>query len=347
MANPPKPRVDIPLSAPGPGEFVDIAPGILWMRLPLPFQLNHVNIYLVEDGEGWAMVDTGVGDATSKAIWDRVLQDGLRGRKLTRIIATHHHPDHVGLVGWFSERLGLPVYTSETEFLLASHYLRDPDAVHGSAHRAFYRRHGMSEDRAEAVVERGHRYKNLTTGLPRTFHRLSRGDHLILGGRDFEIHTGAGHSSEQVMLFCREEGIFLAADQVLNRISPNISVNLMDPEGDPLDLYLRSLRELKAEIPADVLTLPGHDMPFLTLHKRIDELSAHHEFRCQSILTACLSAPRTTAEIVAELFPKIQDPHQMSFAFTEILAHMNLLARQGRLAWVDKGENWRASAKGD
>lgn len=174
----------------------------------------------------------------------------------------------------------------------------------------------------------------MVTDLPPTFRRLVAGERLEIGGRGFHVLTGGGHSPEQVMLSCPEEGIFLAADQVLAHISPNVSVWAADPEGDPLGLYLHSLEALKAELAPDVLALPGHNLPFRGLHARIDELIAHHVARCRLIEAACRLAPRSAAELVPVMFPRPLDPYQTSFAFSEVLAHMNMMLRDGRLRWV-------------
>ena len=171
--------------------------------------------------------------------------------------------------------------------------------------------------------------------LPPTFLRVVAGDVLKIGGRNFRVLTGDGHAPEQIMLWCEDDGVFLAADQVLAKITPNVSVWAVDPDGDPLGLYLRSLRTLRATVPADVLVLPGHQLPFRGLHTRITELIAHHEERCATIADACAKAPRSVADLVPVLFPRKLDPHQMSFAFSETLAHVNTMLREHQLAWAE------------
>jgi glyoxylase-like metal-dependent hydrolase (beta-lactamase superfamily II) len=175
----------------------------------------------------------------------------------------------------------------------------------------------------------------MVSPLPPTFMRLVAGDTLQIGGRSFDVLTGNGHAAEQVMLYCAADNIFLAADQVLAKITPNISVWAVDPDGDPLGLYIRSLGELKALIPADALVLPGHQLPFYGLHTRSDELIAHHRVRCDAIAEACRTAPRSAAELVPVLFSRKLDPHQMSFAFSEVQAHVNYMLRRGELAWIE------------
>jgi glyoxylase-like metal-dependent hydrolase (beta-lactamase superfamily II) len=178
----------------------------------------------------------------------------------------------------------------------------------------------------------------MVSGLPPTFERLVAGDTLRIGGRSFEVLTGNGHAPEQVMLYCAADNVFLAADQVLAKITPNISVWAVNPNGDPLDRYLRSLRDITQCIPADALVLPGHQLPFRGLHARADELAVHHEKRCALIAQTCLEAPCSVAELVPVLFTRQLDPHQMSFAFSETLAHVNFMLRRGDLAWAEAGD---------
>jgi glyoxylase-like metal-dependent hydrolase (beta-lactamase superfamily II) len=317
---------------PAPGQAIEVAPGILWVRLVLPFRLDHVNVYLIEDGSGWAVLDTGLDNETTRAAWEALLAGPLNGRALTRVLVTHYHPDHMGLAGWLTERFDLPLLMSQTEYLVSLAIHLDPGALNSEPYLSFYRSHGLDADTTERLLTGGHRYLRMISRLPRTFRRLIAGEMLRIGSRSFEVLTGGGHAPEQVMLFCRAENLIICADQVLARISPNISVQAMDPEGDPLGIYLRSLAGLQRDIPASVLVLPGHNLPFVGLHARIDELRAHHEARCRAIEEACRQAPRTTADLVPVVFRRaIDDPHQMGFAFSEVLAHVNYMLREHRL----------------
>jgi glyoxylase-like metal-dependent hydrolase (beta-lactamase superfamily II) len=312
---------------PSPGEAAEVAPGVLWLRFPLPFLLDHVNVYLIEDSDGWAALDTGIGMDVVKLAWDQVFAGKLRGSKLTRVICTHFHPDHMGLVGWLTGRFACPLSTTRTEFLTTkvletSAFAANPD---------FYTEHGMPREFGKEVAENGHGYLRLVTGLPLAYDRLIAGQTFKIGGRLFEIFTGGGHSPEQAMLFCAPENLFFAADQVLPRITPNIGVQAMEPQANPLLEYLTSLGEIRREIPPDALVLPGHHMPFSGLHTRIGELMAHHEKRCALIADACAETPRTAAELVPVLFHRQMDPHQTGFAFGETLAHINFMRGRGEL----------------
>lgn len=336
LTKPNEPGLTFPFPAPPePGRPVEVAPGVLWVRLSLPFQLNHVNVYLIDDGDGFAILDTGIGTARTRADWEALLAGPLGGRQPTRLIVSHFHPDHVGAAGWLAERFGLPLYMSQTDYLLALNIYLDPGALDAKPYRDFYLKHGLDEVTTNLVVTQGHGYLKMMTGLPSVFRRLIAGDTLKVGDRRLDVMTGGGHAAEQVMLFSQAENVFFAADQVMARISPNVSVWAVDPEGDPLGIYLRSLASLAAAIPADALVLPGHNLPFHGLHVRIGELAAHHATRCDMIAAASRGEPRSTAELVPVLFPRALDPQQMSFAFSEVLAHVNYMLRRDELAWAD------------
>lgn len=312
---------------PAPGEIRAIAEGILWLRLALPFALDHVNIYLIADGDGWAVLDTGVADLRTRAVWEGV----MRTHRITRVIATHFHPDHVGSAGWLVETARVPFAMSRTEYDFARGLRHDRGGWGGPAHLAFYTERGIDPAMAHTLITRGHNYLKLTTDLPAEYQRLRAGEAIDIGSRRFEVLTGGGHALEQVMLFCREGRLLLVADQVLARISPNIGVWHGDPEADPLGEYLESLAALHA-IPDDVLVLSAHNLPFRGLHARLDQLARHHKARCDDILLACANTPQTVAEILPVLFPRQLDAQQLGFAFAEALAHVNFLLRAGALA---------------
>jgi glyoxylase-like metal-dependent hydrolase (beta-lactamase superfamily II) len=335
-----KPALRFPRAEPpGSGELIEIADGILWTRIPLPFRLDHVNVYLIEDNGGWAVLDTGVDNATSRQVWESLLGRLLQGRSLTKVIVTHFHPDHIGLAGWLCQRFDLPLYTSQTTYLGCINISLRPGALEAPVYREFYLRHGLDPKIADIVMTQGHGYLRLVHGLPPTFRRIVGGDTLTIGGRDFLLMSGDGHAPEQIMLLAKQDGLFLAADQVLAKISPNVSVWAVDPFGDPLGLYLRSLRSLKNQVAADALVLPGHQLAFYGLHTRVDELIEHHEMRCNLILQACRKEAHSAAELVPVLFTKALDPHQMSFAFSETQAHINYLLRRGELSWVQSADS--------
>lgn len=309
-------------------QLIEIADGILWLRLPLPFRLDHINIFLIDDGDGWAILDTGIANRATKSLWSFFISDRLQGRRLTRLIATHYHPDHIGLAGWFAEKHGVPLLTTQTTFLQCSAIALNPGGL--AAYRDFYLRHGLTTEAAALLAGQGQGYMSLVTPVPPFFERIVAGDRLTMNGRVFDVLTGDGHAPELAMLASTEGQLFFAADQVLDKISPNISVWAHEPHGDPLGLYLRSLSQLKAGLPDGVVVLPSHGLPFTGLHARLDQIAAHHERRCSMLLKAA-HTPKSAAELVPALFTQSLDAHEMSFAFSEVLAHVNHLLRQGSL----------------
>ena len=319
-------------SHPGADQVVEVAPGVLWVRLDLPFRLNHVNIYLIADGDGYAMVDTGIGNEATIAAWTTLFDGPLRGKTISRVIVTHAHPDHVGQAGWMVQRFQCPFYMSQVEYLQGVYHQNRRTDERVVTSRNFFRRHGMDEAITEQLLGRGQDYLKKTVPLPAAYVRLSDGDDITIGARRFRVITGAGHSPDQVMLYCAEDGLFLSADQVLSKISPNVSVWAHEPDENALGSYLHSLNRLGEVLPDDVLVLPGHGVPFYGLKIRTRQLADHHEERCQMIAAACAASARTSAELVPVVFSKHKlDAHQTGFAAGELIAHVNYMLAQKRL----------------
>ncbi|HEY8332508.1 MAG TPA: MBL fold metallo-hydrolase [Tardiphaga sp.] len=326
-------------SHPGPDQVVEIAPGVLWIRLDLPFRLNHVNIYLLADGDGWAMVDTGIGNEATIAAWTALFDGPLAGKTISKVIVTHAHPDHVGQAGWMVQRFNCPFYMSQVEYLQGVYHQNRRTAERLVNSRLFFRRHGMDEDITEQLLGRGQDYLKKTVPLPAAYRRLSDGDDFTIGTRTFRVLTGAGHSPDQVMLYCAADALFLSADQVLSKISPNVSVWAHEPDENSLGAYLHSLGRLSETLPDDVLVLPGHGVPFHGVKVRIKQLADHHEERCQMIAAACKDTPMTSAELVPVVFHKHKlDAHQTGFAAGELIAHVNYMLNQNRLTVVERAD---------
>lgn len=323
---------------PAPGTVFEVAPGVLWARFPLPFQLNHINVYLIEDGEGWAVLDAGLATDESRAVWEALMDGPLRGHRLTRVIVTHSHPDHIGLAGWLARRFGASILASQTTWLTCHFESLAPDLQAAAPYREIYMRHGLSHASTDVVVSLGLGYLKMVEPLPPTFRRIVAGDTLTIGRRQMQVLSGDGHAAEQIMLYSPKDGLFFAADQVLAKISPNVGVWATDPEGDPLGLYLRSLAAIQREIPADVLVLAGHQLPFRGLHQRCAALETHHAERCQMIVSACQEEARSVFDLVPVLFHRPLDPHQTTFAFAETFAHVNYMVGRGELRWLDRGD---------
>ncbi|OPZ00343.1 MBL fold metallo-hydrolase [Bradyrhizobium sacchari] len=317
---------------PGPEEVVEIRPGVLWARLKLPFRLNHVNIYLLADGDGYAMVDAGFGNEETIEAWTKLFDGPLKGIDITRLIVTHSHPDHVGLAGWIVERFNCPLVMSQVEYLQSVYHQNRGTEERKEAQRLFFRRHGMDESLTEKLLGRGQDYLKRVSVLPPSYRRISHGDEVVIGARRFKVITGGGHALDQVMLYCADDKLFLSADQVLSKISPNVSVWAVEPDQNSLGEYLASLASLTTTLPYDLLVLPGHGVPFYGLKTRIKQLADHHEERCRLIADACREQPKTSRELVPVVFNKhVLDEHQMGFAAGELVAHVNYMIVEGRL----------------
>jgi glyoxylase-like metal-dependent hydrolase (beta-lactamase superfamily II) len=315
------------LERPRSGAAVEVAPGVLWARLPLPYALDHVNVWLLADGDGWTLVDTGQDDGATRAAWDRLAANVLRGRPIRRVISTHHHPDHLGLTGWMARRFGAELWTTRGEWLYGRasslRGLRETRAVT----REYCRRAGITEGLDE-LVECCRSYPD-SVQVPPSFRRIRAGEEIGVGGVRWRVLVGGGHSPEHACLLAPERGLLISGDQVLPHITPNVSVWPEAPEEDPLRDFLATLDELRA-VPGNPLVLPSHGRPFVGLGGRCDELALHHHARLEAVLAAC-GRPRTAFEVMQVLFDRPLDPHQTSFAIGEAIAHLNHLAAEGRV----------------
>ena len=316
-------------TSPLPGETVPIAAGVLWLRMPLPFALDHINLWLLEDGAGWTIVDTGYAMPETRALWEQIFAERLGGRPVTRIIVTHYHPDHIGLAGWLCERWRVRLWTTEKEWLHARVMSRESDDF-ASSRREFARRAGLDAASSELFGEHGKGYRRGVPSVPPSFQRIADGMTIAIGGREWRVVVGEGHAPELACLYCAETGVLISGDQVLPKISPNVSVQAHEPDGDPLARYLASLAKLRAAMPAETLVLPSHNLPFYGLHARIDALAAHHRARCEEILAAC-ATPQSAVDLLPLLFRRPLDRHQTAFALGEALAHLHYLNGLGAL----------------
>src|SRR5260370_6733066 len=264
--------LQFPVAAPPrPGETLAIAPGVRWLRMPAPFALDHINLWLLEDGAGWTIVDTGYAMDQTKELWERIFAEGLGGRPVTRVIVTHYHPDHIGLADWLVRRWQTPLWVTEKEWLFARVMSRG-DEDFAAMRRSFGRLAGLDGTAAELFSERENSYRRGVPSVPASFHRLADGMVVEVGGREWQVVVGEGHSPELACLYCADTGLLIAGDQVLPRISPNISVQAHEPDGDPLARYLASLAKLRDAVPPETLVLPSHNLPFVRSPARTDPL---------------------------------------------------------------------------
>lgn len=326
--NPSLPLVFPLAEPPPPATWLELDEDIRWLRMPLPFALDHINLWLLRDGPGWALVDTGYALPEVKQTWERIL--ATLDAPLTRIIATHFHPDHLGLARWLQERTGVPLYMTAGEYLTA-HAMWHEVGGHGPQPMLEqFRSHGLGAAGLAALEERGNAYRKGVEGLPVTYERLLEGELLSLGGRSWRIICGQGHSPEHASLYCAEQGVLISGDMLLPKISTNVSVFAVNPTADVLGLYLASLQRLQAQVPEPALILPSHGLPFRGLGQRVAELLEHHETRLCLLEENC-AVPRSAGDLLSTLFPRPLDTHQTMFAMGEAIAHLNHLEKAGRL----------------
>jgi glyoxylase-like metal-dependent hydrolase (beta-lactamase superfamily II) len=317
---------------PAGGAVLAVAPGVGWLRMPLPFQLDHINLWLLEDGPGWTIVDTGVGLDDVRALWERIFAGALAGRPVTRVVVTHFHPDHIGNAAWLGERWGVDLWCTQAEFLIGQMAWRTGQARDHEPRLRHYRRNGCGEDALASLRKRGNHYPRLVPTIPAAFRAVREDEALTIGGRIWTVIVGQGHSPEHAALWCEEAGVLISGDQVLPRITTNISVWPDQPWGNPLALYLESLERFR-DIGAGALVLPAHGLPFRGLPERLAELRTHHAARLAETLDA-IAEPGSAADIVPVLFRRELDTHQLGFALGEALAHLHLLEADGRAVRV-------------
>ncbi|HEU4924750.1 MAG TPA: MBL fold metallo-hydrolase [Burkholderiales bacterium] len=313
---------------PAPGRTVEVAPGMHWLSMPLPFKLDHINLWLIEEEEGanagWTVVDTGIGNAETRALWEKILGK----THVKRVVLTHYHPDHAGNAAWLCERYGAELWTTQGEYLTA-HAVRTasagytPDAV-----LAVFRKNGLDEERAARMRGPRNRYADLVPDFPHSYRRIIEGDEITLGKHRWRAIVGHGHAPEHLSLYCQELNTVIAGDMLLSTISTNVSVWSIDPEGDPLRLFLDSVARYR-ELPEDVLVLPSHGKPFRGAHRRVEELQKHHESRLGELVRS-LEKPQSAAELLGVLFRRPLDTHQTFFAMGEAIAHLHYLYYAGR-----------------
>ena len=313
-----------------PGEFaaVKVAPGILWLRLPLPMALDHVNVYALDDGDGWTIVDTGMSSKRTKAIWQGLMTVPLAGKPISRLIVTHHHPDHVGLAGWFQGQ-GVELLIPRTAWLYARMLTLDEQREHVPESLLFQTRAGIDPDDITAR-ERPFNFCDVVAPMPLGFTRLHEGQILTAGGRRWVVHLGQGHAPDHATLWSLDDSVILGGDQFLATITPNIGVYATEPEADPLSEWLTSCRQFLTLASPDRLVLPGHKLPFTGLPTRLDQIIASHD-SALTRLEAQLSTPATAVQCFPPLFRRAIGPGEFGLALAETVAHLNCLLHQGRV----------------
>jgi glyoxylase-like metal-dependent hydrolase (beta-lactamase superfamily II) len=324
---------------PALGTTLEVAPGVRWLRMRLPFQLDHINLWLLRDRidgdgvtqEGWSIVDCGIANDATRAAWEQLFANELGGLPVLRVIVTHMHPDHMGLAHWLTERWGVRLWISATDYNTARLASGSMTSFGGEGTARFMASHGLTDpDSQQKIKARTNYYASMVPQVPDSFRRIFDGDTLTIDGRAWRCHVGYGHAPEHMSLHCPELQVLISGDMVLPRISTNVSVHEIEPESNPLRLYLDSITRMKA-LPADVLVLPSHGRPFRGLHTRVDQLIAHHDERLKDVIAACAEAPQCAADLLMILFRRQLDLHQTTFAMGESVAHLHALWLDGRL----------------
>ncbi|HEY6132587.1 MAG TPA: MBL fold metallo-hydrolase [Rubrivivax sp.] len=320
---------------PASGRAVEVAPGVRWLRMALPFALDHINLWLLRDIQegvaGWTIVDCGIANETTRAAWEQVFVNELGGLPVLRVIVTHMHPDHIGLAHWLTQHWRCRLWISATDWGAARLASMTTTGFGGDASAAFFAYHGLDDPEALAKVRaRSSYYASMVPQVPVAYRRLMDGMAVPIGGHDWRCVVGYGHAPEHIALHCAELGVLISGDMVLPRISTNVSVIDLEPEANPLQLYLDSIAAMR-RLPAGTLVLPSHGKPFTGLHQRIAQLTAHHDDRFADVLAACAQGPRSAADLLGVLFKRQLDLHQTTFAMGESVAHLHTLQARGLL----------------
>jgi glyoxylase-like metal-dependent hydrolase (beta-lactamase superfamily II) len=327
---------------PEPGTTLEVFPGVKWIRMSLPFALNHINLWLLRDElespedssikvQGWSVVDCCISVDAAKAQWEDIFATQLEGLPILRIIVTHMHPDHIGLAHWLCERWNAPLWISATDYHTARLACQTTSGFGGEAAANYFASHGLNApDAVEKIRARTHYYPSLVPSVPTRFCRMMDGDRIRIGGKLWQCISGYGHAPEHIALFCAEAKLLIGGDMMLPRISTNVSVYEIEPESDALTQFLDSIAKFRT-LPEDTLTLPSHGKPFQGLYQRIEQLQDHHRDRLAEVLQACSERPHSAADILPIMFKRELDLHQTTFAMGESVAHLHALWHQGKL----------------
>jgi glyoxylase-like metal-dependent hydrolase (beta-lactamase superfamily II) len=324
---------------PQAGELHEMAPGVFWLRMPLPMSLDHINLYVLEDGDGVALVDTGLSTDDSRQHWEQLFAGPLAGRKVTRVIVTHYHPDHLGLAGWLCEKFDARLWISRSEFLLGKSLVLDMRADVPDEAIKFYQRAGWSDKALDILKGAG--WGNLAkimAVLPLSYKRMTGGDVLRIGENDWTCVPGNGHSPEHICLHQPELGLLISGDQLLPRITSNISVYPTEPDANPLQDWFDSLDHL-ATLPENTLVLPAHNEPFTGVQIRVQQLIDDHRGKLDRLLEHIKTAPRTAVECFEILFKRKLIGHEYGMGTGEALAHLHHLERNRLIS-----RRWRQAA---
>ena len=324
------PELEYPFKdIPGPGEALEVTTGVKWVRMPMKMQLDHINLYLLRDHDGWIVVDTGFRNRATQAHWQTIFENELEGLPVKAVLVTHLHPDHIGQAGWISEHWNVPLLMTRTEYLMARLLLNEAGDEHSEEYIRFYQRAGLSGDALDGLINGTKGMSRLIGNLPHSYQRLQDSQVLNIDGRDWQVIVGRGHSMEHACLYCAELSIFIAGDQVLPRITPNVSVHSNEPDANPVEEWLESQKKL-LELPADTLTFPAHNEPFLGLRERLQFIIDHHEEQLTMLVQECRT-PKSVVDLLPAMFGRELFAANLMFGTGECVAHLNCLLERNLL----------------
>jgi len=309
-------------SQPSAGTLKEVCKGVFWLTMPLPFDLDHINLYIIEDNHGYVIVDTGIGLDKTKALWTKIFSQ--LDKPIVGVLVTHLHPDHIGLAGWIADTYDVPFYMSQVEYFTARAFTAGKGDASPVRDRRYFHRAGLGEEQINRLTSGSKGYSSVVSPIPLSYKRLKHGDVLIFNDIEWKVIIGRGHSPEHVCLYSSEKQTLIAGDHILPIITPNIGAYSTEPEANTLDDYLTTLPQFKA-LPASTLVLPAHKLPFYGLHERVDTLLAHHQHHLEALISACKEKPCTVVDLLPVLFKRTLSEGSLIFAVAECLSHLNYL----------------------
>lgn len=323
---------------PAHGSTTEILPGLHWLQMPLPMALDHINLYLIEDEEGWWIVDTGMSVGATRELWEQIFATALGDKPIVAVLCTHMHPDHIGMAGWLCEKWRVPLYMTRGEYFSGRAFSSMQKEDFSWTSSQHLRRSGFNEDQIEQYKQNFGGFGSIMTPMPGAFRRLHEGDTLSINGNRWHIVVGSGHSPEHACLYCESLNVLISGDQVIPRITSNVSVSGNEPEANPLKEWLESHEHFLATLPDEALVLPAHNTPFYGLHERLRVLIEHHKEHLLALEQACVEREATALELLPVLFKRKLDPSHIGLALGECVAHLNYLHQRGQMSRTEDDE---------